>query len=121
MDWIAAIINVAGIILLTRKMIIGWVFMLVAALLWIDHFAPKEELAFVALQLIYIGAHIYGWIRWHKDEVAEKRLGKQRNAAVVKERDTSSVDRRPVFGNLESPEKSVPITPKPKEKPDESN
>ena len=68
-SWILAAIGVAGIFLVGRKTIWGWLILLVNECLWIIYAISTDQYGFIVAAVAYGIVYIKSFILWRKDPV----------------------------------------------------
>jgi hypothetical protein len=68
-SWVLAVIGVAGIFLVGRKTIWGWLILCVNEVLWIAYALATDQYGFIAMAVAYAAVYIKSYIHWRKDEL----------------------------------------------------
>jgi nicotinamide riboside transporter PnuC len=63
--WIAFAFTCIGVILMARKNIWCWLFLIIANFLWAYHLSP--DLPALAMQATLFGLNIYGFLEWSRN------------------------------------------------------
>ena len=67
-SWVLAAIGVAGIFLVVRKTIWGWLILCVNEVLWIAYALATKQYGFIAMAIAYAIVYIKSYISWKKEE-----------------------------------------------------
>jgi len=65
--WIAALLNVIGLVLLGAKIRIGWLFGIAAECLWVVRAESLSMYDLTAISVLYICVAAFNWWRWRED------------------------------------------------------
>lgn len=66
-SWVLAVIGVAGIFLVGRKTIWGWLILCVNEVLWIIYALHTDQYGFIVSALAYAAVYIRSYIHWKQD------------------------------------------------------
>lgn len=67
--WLAAALNIAGLILLGRKRRIGWLFGIVAECLWIVRAGGMGMPDLIAISTVYVFVAAWNFNQWRPNEI----------------------------------------------------
>jgi nicotinamide riboside transporter PnuC len=68
LGWIANLLQVVGLILVGRKNSLGWLFGIVAELLWILRAKEMNMADLMFISTLYIGVASYNFYRWNSND-----------------------------------------------------
>jgi hypothetical protein len=71
-SWILAAIGVAGIFLVGRKTIWGWLVLCISECLWIAYALATDQYGFIVAAIAYGVVYIKYFINWKKEEGVDK-------------------------------------------------
>ncbi len=63
-SWIATVINLAGILLISYKNIWCWPVYIIANCIWFIYFVRKKDSALMFLNCCYLVFNLFGWYSW---------------------------------------------------------
>lgn len=67
-SWVLACIGIAGIFLVGRKTIWGWLILCVNECLWIAYALSTDQYGFIFMAVAYAAVYIKSFIHWKRDE-----------------------------------------------------
>ena len=69
-SWLLAVIGVAGIFLVGRKTIWGWLILCVNECLWIFYALATKQYGFIVMAVAYALVYVKSYRQWRKDDAA---------------------------------------------------
>lgn len=69
-SWLLAVIGVAGIFLVGRKTIWGWLVLCVNECLWIFYALATKQYGFIVMAVAYALVYVKSYRQWRKDDEA---------------------------------------------------
>lgn len=72
-SWVLAAIGVAGIFLVGRKTIWGWLILCVNECLWIAYALATDQYGFIVSAIAYAAVYIKSYRHWRRDEQEDKK------------------------------------------------
>ena len=67
-SWVLAFIGVAGIFLVGRKTVWGWLVLLINEFLWIIYALTTKQYGFIVAAVAYGVVYVKSFINWNRDE-----------------------------------------------------
>jgi nicotinamide riboside transporter PnuC len=64
MNWAALALTLIGLYFNCKKSVWCWPIWVVSDMLWIAYLLPKNEVAQVLMNIVFIGFNAYGWALW---------------------------------------------------------
>ncbi len=71
-QWISVCLSLTGMILVTHKIRVGWLFWITASLCWLYVFHVKEVGPRMVVEAVYGASAIYGYWKWGKPDKEKK-------------------------------------------------
>jgi hypothetical protein len=69
-SWLLAVIGVAGIFLVGRKTIWGWLVLCVNECIWILYALATKQYGFIVMAVAYALVYIKSYMQWRRDDAA---------------------------------------------------
>jgi nicotinamide riboside transporter PnuC len=69
-SWLLAVIGVAGIFLVGRKTIWGWLILCVNECIWILYALATKQYGFIVMAVAYALVYIKSYMQWRRDDAA---------------------------------------------------
>jgi hypothetical protein len=69
-SWLLAVIGVAGIFLVGRKTIWGWLVLCVNECLWIFYALATKQYGFIVMAVAYALVYVKSYRQWRRDDAA---------------------------------------------------
>ena len=79
LEIVSAIVGVIGTLLVTYKNKIGFLLWMVGNSLWMIYGAITGQYFFMGQYVVYTGLAVFGFVKWFKDDVLDKKLNKKNN------------------------------------------
>lgn len=74
LGWAAAVLNVWGNLALTQKGLKGWIIRIACNLCWMPYGIYTRAWALCANHLLFIVINAYGWWKWRRDDLLQRRI-----------------------------------------------
>lgn len=73
-DSLSTVLSILGTILLTRRIISTWIYLLIADLIYVGIYAASGAYLFMGMMIIYSVMAIVGYSRWQRIRLAPRHL-----------------------------------------------
>jgi hypothetical protein len=69
-SWLLAVIGVAGIFLVGRKTIWGWLVLCINECIWILYALATKQYGFIVMAVAYALVYVKSYMQWRRDDAA---------------------------------------------------